>query len=335
MKTITVSGVGSWGTALAEVQARLGRRVFVWDRDTDVLDDIAKHHENRRYHPGHKLSRNIVVERDLPRAVAKSSLIILAVPSFSMRDQLERIASHLKEDTILVSTAKGIEVDTLKTPFDIAVDVLGKKEARRRYAVLSGPSFAHEVIRSMPTAVTVASANAKTAKRVAELCHSDTFRIFTSNDVIGVELAGALKNVIAIAAGAVDGLGFGHNARAALMTRGLEEIVRIGVRKGANPLTFAGLSGLGDLILTCTGDLSRNRRVGIKLGQGKSLRVALKEVKQVVEGIRTAKAAYRLSRILKADAPILEETYLTLHEGKSLEQAIKDVLARAPEKERR
>jgi glycerol-3-phosphate dehydrogenase (NAD(P)+) len=335
MKTITVSGVGSWGTALAEVQARLGSRVFVWDRDTDLLEDIARTRQNRRYHPGHKLSRNIVVERDLPAAIAKSSLVILAVPSFSIRDQLERIASHLREEAIVVSTAKGIEVDTLKTPFDVAVDVMGKREAARRYAVLSGPSFAHEVIRGMPTAVTIASSSPRTARNVAETCHSETFRIFLSHDVIGVELAGALKNVVAIAAGAVDGLGFGHNARAALITRGLEEITRIGVKKGANPLTFAGLSGLGDLILTCTGDLSRNRRVGIKLGQGKSLRVALKEVKQVVEGIRTAKAAYRLSKLLRVDAPILEETYLTLHEGKSLEKAIEDVLARAPEKERR
>lgn len=335
MKTIAVIGVGSWGTALAQVQAQLGHRVLVWDKDDRVLSDIEKRQKNSKYHPGVRLSKKVIVERDLTRAIKRSSLVVLAVPSFALRDQLETIAPHLTDDAIIVSTAKGIEVDTLETPSDVATEVLGKREAKRRYAVLSGPSFAHEVIRSMPTAVTVASGNAKTAQRVQELCHTDTFQIFASNDVTGVELGGALKNVIAIAAGAVDGFGFGHNARSALITRGLEEIVRIGVKKGANPLTFAGLSGLGDLILTCTGDLSRNRRLGMKLAEGKSLREALKEVKQVVEGIRTAKAAYRLVKILKADAPILEEIYLTLHEGKSLEQAIKDLLARAPEKERR
>lgn len=334
MKTITVIGVGSWGTALAEVQARLGHQVLVWDKDPDVLADIAKSRQNRRYHPGYRLSRNIMVEKDPGRAVDRSSLVILAVPSFSVRDQLQRIAPHLKDDAIVVSAAKGIEAETLETPSAIAAEILGKKETLRRYAALSGPSFAQEVIRSMPTGVTVASANAKTAQRVQELCHTDTFRIFTSDDVTGVELGGALKNVIAIAAGAVDGLRFGLNARAALITRGLTEMVRIGVKRGANPLTFSGLSGLGDLILTCTGDLSRNRQVGLKLAQGKSLRDALKEVKQVVEGIRTAKAAYQLAKTLKVAAPIMEETYLTLHEGKSLEQAIKDLLTRAPERER-
>ncbi|MFH1263118.1 MAG: NAD(P)H-dependent glycerol-3-phosphate dehydrogenase [Pseudomonadota bacterium] len=334
MKTITVIGAGSWGTALAEVQARLGHKVFLWDKDTDILADIAKTRQNRRYHPGHRLSKNVIVESDLRRPVHRSDLVVLAVPSFSIRDALTKVAPCLKTDAIVVSTAKGIETETLETPSAVALEVLGKKETTRRYAVLSGPSFAHEVIRSLPTAVTVAAFDRKTAKRVQDLCHTDTFQIYTSDDVIGVELAGALKNVIAIAAGAIDGLGFGFNARAALITRGLAEILRIGVKKGANPLTFSGLSGLGDLFLTCTGDLSRNRRVGLKLAQGKSLRVALKEVRQVVEGIRTAKAAYRLARTLRVDAPIIEETYLTLHEGKSLAQAIKDLLARAPEAER-
>ncbi len=335
MERIAVIGAGSWGTALAQVEACAGHYVTLWDRNGQLLKDIFGSRQNLKYHAGRQLSLNIHPTSDIRGALQDAVLVIVAIPSNTFRAYLPKIVQYLEENTILVSAAKGIEVNTLKTLSSVAEEILKNHPVKKNYAVLSGPSFAREVIENSPTAVTVASKNEEIAKKVQTICHTETFQIFTTTDVIGVEVAGALKNVIAIAAGASDGFGFGLSTRAALITRGLTEISRIGEKMGANPLTFLGLSGLGDLILTCTSDLSRNRQVGLKLAQGKSLRVVLKEVGQTAEGIRTAKAAFKLAQSLHVEAPILEEIYLTLHKGKPPKQAIKDLLTRAPEDERK
>lgn len=308
--------------------------VRLWDRNATHIHHIAESRENQKYHPGVKLESGIQPEADLGQAIRNVSYIVLSVPSHGMSDLFARIKHGISPTTILINTAKGIEGDTLKTVSMMASEIFGESLVQSSYAVLSGPSFAAEVIRSLPTALTVAAWNPSVTARIQDKMHSDTFRIFSSDDVIGVELAGALKNVIAIAAGASDGFGFGHNARAGLVTRGLAEISRIGTKMGAHRQTFAGLSGMGDLILTCTGDLSRNRRVGLKLSQGKTLRQIMKEVGQVAEGIRTAKAAYQLAIKLDVEAPILEETYQTIYQGKPLEKGIADLLRKAPESER-
>ncbi len=330
---IAVLGAGSWGTALAQVQAEIGHEVHIWDRDQEVLDSIAKTGINQRYHPEIKLHPRLKVSASDTQAISKADLVVLATPSHAVRDALSKLAHQLPSSSLLINVAKGVEVDSHKIVSEIATEILGSKFVQSRYATLSGPSFAFEVIRGRPTGVTVSSYGVEAAKKVQELCHSDCFRIFTSPDVIGVELAGALKNVVAIAVGASDGLGFGLNARATLMTRGLVEISRIGSELGAQPLTFLGLSGMGDLILTCTGDLSRNRRIGLKLSQGLSLRQAMKELGQVAEGIRTAKAAHHLIESLSVEAPILRETYLALYKGKPLSDAIRTLLEAAPEAE--
>ncbi|HLG20826.1 MAG TPA: NAD(P)H-dependent glycerol-3-phosphate dehydrogenase [Bdellovibrionota bacterium] len=331
---ITILGGGSWGTALAEVQSRAGHAVVLWDRNETRSRQVQRTRINAAYYPNLELHSGIRIELSLIKALSDADVILLAVPSHTVRDLLSKIKSSLPPETFLVCAAKGLEADTLDTLSIVASEVLGQTWVQNHYCVLSGPSFAREVIRKIPTALTVAANDIGTARSVQEICHTDTFQLFASDDVIGVELAGALKNVVAIAAGASDGLGFGLNARAALITRALAEITRIGVKKGAHPLTFSGLSGLGDLLLTCTGDLSRNRQVGLKLAQGKPLKTILREIGQVAEGIRTAKAAHRLAQEMKVAAPILEEIYLTLYDRKPLRQAVADLLARAPEEER-
>ena len=327
---IAILGAGSWGTALAHVQAEAGHPVSLWDRDPKRIDEINEKRVNHKYHPSIELSKGIRAVSNLNEAVHQAEIVVLAIPSHAVRDCLKNISPHLKKEATLVCAAKGIEAETLGTLSSVAYEVLGQERTRKQYTVLSGPSFSHEVIRNAPTALTAAAFTEKSALRVQEFCHTDTFRIHTSDDVIGVEIAGALKNVVAVAAGASDGLGFGLNARAALITRALAEITKIGTQKGAHPQTFAGLSGLGDLLLTCTGDLSRNRQVGLKLAQGKSLKVILRELGQVAEGIRTAKAAYQMAKELHVDAPILEEIYRTLYERKPLREAVADLLSRAP-----
>ena len=333
-KKITVLGAGSWGTALAQVQAQAGNPVTLWDRNESRLNQIKKTGENQKYHPGIKLAKGIQTEPDLAVALQDADIVILGIPSHAIRKVLSNTAQYLKSNSLIVSAAKGIEIKSLQTVSTTIKDLLGEDQAERRYAVMSGPTFAREVIRSLPAAVTVASFHAGTSQVIQDECQSDTFKILTTDDVIGVEIAGALKNVMAIVAGASDGFEFGFNARAGLITRGLAEIASIGQEKGAHPLTFSGLAGIGDLILTSTGDLSRNRQVGLKLAQGKSLRVIMKELGQVAEGIRTTKAAYRLAESLHVEVPIIEETYFALYEGKPAQQAIRDLIARIPRLER-
>jgi glycerol-3-phosphate dehydrogenase (NAD(P)+) len=251
----------------------------------------------------------------------------MAVPSHVYRQVAQQMLPLLKPQCIVVSATKGIENDTLLTMSGIWKELLGNNRLVR-LACLSGPSFAREVIRKIPTAITGAADDLETAQAVQQVFSTPYFRVYTSLDMIGVELAGALKNVIALAAGACDGLGFGHNTKAALMTRGLAEISRLGVKLGANPLTFSGLSGVGDLMLTCTGDLSRNRTVGFQLGQGRKLDEILREMRMVAEGVKTAKSAYQLAKKVDVDMPIIEQVYLALYEGKDPAQAVRDLMQR-------
>jgi glycerol-3-phosphate dehydrogenase (NAD(P)+) len=333
-KRIAVLGAGSWGTALAQIQAQTGHTVTLWDRKRDFVQEVTRTRENRKYHPGIQLSPNIRPETEIRTAVQNADFVILAIPSHAVRETLLKAYPSFSKNCVAINAAKGLDLETQETMLTVVTKAMGEAFARDRYAVLSGPSFAYEVVRGLPTAVTVAACNPKTAEQIQNACHTEPFHIYTTDDVIGVEIAGALKNVIAIVTGVVDGFKLGNNARAGLITRGLVEISRIGKALGAHPLTFSGLAGLGDLILTCTGDLSRNRRVGIKMAEGKSLRTIMKEVGQVAEGIRTTKSAYLLAKKLKVDVPILTEAYLAMYEGKSPETAIRDLLARDPQWER-
>ncbi len=330
---IVILGAGSWGTAIAQRLSEAGHEVTLWDLFTEHLEEVAHEKCNTRYHPGIKLNSNIKFQADLPKAIHQKNVIMMITPSHGFRPLLERIKPHLSKDAFVMTASKGLDTKTLQTLSEITSEIMGDSFTQNQYAVLSGPTFAKEVMENTPSAATIASYSEDTAKHLQELVHGGNFRIYTSTDVIGVELAGALKNVIAITTGVSDGFHFGHNARAALITRGLFEISEIGIKKGANPRTFSGLSGLGDLILTCTGDLSRNRRAGLKLAEGKTIRTIMKELGQVVEGIRTTKAAYQLAKALKVDVPIIEATYLSLYEGKSPQQAVRDILDRDPEPE--
>jgi glycerol-3-phosphate dehydrogenase (NAD(P)+) len=309
-----VVGAGAWGSALADQLAKKGHQVSLWCFESEVADAIASGRVNEVYLPGHALHHDVTPTTDLLGCVRGKDVVVVAVPSHHVRSIAQRIGHELGRDTLLVSASKGIENESLMTMSGVYSDAL-EINFHKNYSVLSGPSFAIEVAKGMPTAVTVAAWDHRTAKRVQEIFSSTYFRCYTSTDVIGVELGGALKNVVAIAVGAVDGMGFGHNTRAGLMTRALSQIARIGVPLGASPLTLSGLSGAGDLILTCTGDLSRNRTFGYRLGKGESVEAILSGQPQVVEGYLTSKSAYHLIRQLGVEAAIFEQIYLYLHEN--------------------
>jgi glycerol-3-phosphate dehydrogenase (NAD(P)+) len=313
---IGVVGAGAWGTALADQFAQQGHRVRLWCYEPEVAADIRETAINQTYLPGHKLHSGLRPTTDVSECVRSSSMVVVAVPSHHVRRVAGEFRSELARGTLLVSASKGIENETLMTMAEVYSEVL-ESNFHQHFAVLSGPSFAIEVARGMPTAVTVASWDHRTAVRVQRAVSSTYFRCYSTTDVVGVEIGGALKNVVAIAVGAMDGMGFGHNTRAGLMTRGLSEMARIAVRKGANPLTISGLSGLGDLILTCTGELSRNRTFGVRLGRGESVQDILSGQKQVVEGYLTARSAHHLARQLGVEAAIIENIYTYLHENDS------------------
>jgi glycerol-3-phosphate dehydrogenase (NAD(P)+) len=283
--------------------------------------------ENAEFLPGVALTKNIEPTSDLEQALSGASLALIAVPSQVVRRVLEQGFVWLQQAECLVSATKGIEEDSLKLMSEVADEVLGN-DVSRRLVVLSGPSFAKEVALGMPTNVVVAGSDSKIVSFVQSVFSGERMRAYTSDDVLGVQLGGALKNVIAIAAGACDGIGFGHNTRAALITRGIAEITRLAVRRGANPLTLAGLAGLGDLVLTCTGELSRNRTVGFELGRGKKLEEVLSSLGHVAEGVHTAKSAYRMSTILDVDLPISTQVYRVLFENKEPLQAVRDLVGR-------
>lgn len=322
--TIGVLGGGSWGTALALLLANKGHKIDLWVRDIVQCKYMREARENKKYLPNVKLPDNINVTNDIEEAVYKKNIILLAVPSHAVRETIKKFKSQLKEQPILVNAAKGIETDTLLRVSEIVKQELPSIE----YTVISGPSHAEEVSRDIPTAVVAASTNRKVAEYIQEVFMTPRFRVYTNPDVIGVELGGALKNVIALGAGISDGLGYGDNTKAALMNRGIIEISRLGEKMRANKKTFAGLSGIGDLIVTCTSLHSRNRRAGIKIGQGASLEEAIKSVGMVVEGVKTTKAAYELSKKYNVKMPITEEIYGVLYEGKDVRYSVFNLMMR-------
>lgn len=329
---VTVLGSGSFGTALANVLAVNSEEVFVWGRDKDLIAAINEKHENVEYLPGITLSPNVRGTLSLEESLKGSQLVVVAIPSQASRDVMRRACEFLPRNVPIVTVAKGIENDTLLTMTEVLEDAL-PEEFHPWLAVLSGPSFAKELAQRMPTVVTVASNWEKVALRIQKLMHTDTFRTYTSKDVVGVQMGGALKNVIAIATGMAEGLGLGHNAQAAIITRGLAEISRIAVNRGANPLTLSGLSGMGDLVLTCTGELSRNRRVGVELGRGRALNDILGDMKQVAEGVKTAKSAHDLEERTGLELPICHQVYCIAYEGKSPKQAVMELMTRQPRSE--
>ena len=330
-----VIGAGSWGTALAKLLGDKGERVSLWGRDQEHIARLQTERQNSKYLPGAVLPEGVEPVTDLVKAVQEAQCVVMVVPSHGYRDIFTQLLDGLQEQALVVSAVKGIENDTLQTMTQVMADILEKKGHQRpvHLGVLSGPSFAAEVAKCQPTAVTVAFAEKAAAEGVQRLFSTAFFRCYTSADVIGLELSAAMKNVVAIAAGICDGLGFGLNTRAALITRGLAEISRLGVKLGAHPLTFAGLGGLGDLVLTCTGDLSRNRTVGLKLGQGKTLAQALSEMTMVAEGVKTTKSCYNLARQHGVEMPILEQTYQVLYEHKDCRLAVQELFQRSLKEE--
>ncbi len=328
-----VIGAGSWGTALARLLAEKGETVTLWGHRPEHMAELARTRENKRYLPGFALPSSMRLETDIGAAVSEAQCVLMVVPSHGYRQVFTRLLPHLAPGTLLVSAVKGIEVGTRMTMTAIMAEEAGERRAEFHYGVLSGPSFAREVAQHQPTAVTIAFSDQDAARAVQYLFATDWFRAYTGHDVIGLEICGAMKNVIAIAAGICDGLGYGLNTRAALITRGLAEITRMGVAMGANTRTFSGLGGLGDLVLTCTGSLSRNRTVGLKLGQGKTLAQALDEMTMVAEGVKTTKSCYNLARQLGVEMPILEQTYQVLYQDKDTREAVRELLSRNLKKE--
>jgi glycerol-3-phosphate dehydrogenase (NAD(P)+) len=324
---IGVVGAGSWGTALANLLALKGFKIDHWVFEPEVKAQMDAFQENRTFLPGARLSANLVPTNDLKAVVSDKDLVLIVVPSHVMRATTEQMAPYLHPDTLLVSASKGIENETHLTMTGILAQTLSKI-ASGNLAVLTGPSFAREVARKVPTVVTAAAADLSVAERVQAVFATSYFRVYTSTDVIGAELGGAVKNVIAIAAGMIDGLGLGLNTRAALITRGLAEIRRLGLKLGAKFNTFAGPSGVGDLILTCTGDLSRNHTVGKKIGEGWKLEEILSEMRMVAEGVKTAKSVYNLSRKLDVEMPICQEIYRILYDGDSPVAAVRRLMTR-------
>ncbi|MDO8461522.1 MAG: NAD(P)H-dependent glycerol-3-phosphate dehydrogenase [Deltaproteobacteria bacterium] len=329
---ISVIGGGAWGTALAQHLARNGHFVHLWVMEEEVVQSVNRRHTNDLYLPGIRLHKKVVASRSLEECCAGSQLLVFATPAQHLRSVLQKIRPLLKPKMILVSVSKGIETKSGKLLAEIYEDLL-PRALYRRLAFLSGPSFAREVALGQPTAVTVAALSPQVGRTVQHFFGAPFFRVYTSDDIIGVELGGAIKNVIAIAAGIVDGLGFGYSSRAGMMTRALHEMTRLGIRMGASPLTFMGLSGLGDMILTCTGDLSRNRTVGLELGKGKKLGAILKSMKAVSEGVPTAVAVHKLSRRYKVEMPICEQVYQILYKGKSPRRALQELTARPLKRE--
>lgn len=327
-----VIGAGSWGTALGIQLARNGHETWMWDRDAERCVQMEENRVNARYLPGIPFPETLHVSHDVDRVLAGAELVVAVVPSQAIRPVMGALADKLP-DVPICCASKGIEVDTLETMDEVLHSVLPAR-LHPQLCALGGPSFAKEVALGLPTAVVVAGGSEAACHRVAETFHGGMFRVYHSDDVVGVEYGAALKNVLAIACGVSDGAGLGTNARAALITRGLTEITRLAVARGGNPLTMMGLAGLGDLVLTCTGDLSRNRRVGLGLGQGKSLAAILEELGQVAEGVITARSAFALAQKVGVDMPITEQVYRMLYEDKPVRDVLKDLVGRERKAER-
>ncbi len=326
MATVAMLGAGSWGTALAIHLARLGHGVRLWARNPDFVAALRRDRVHRS-HPGIGFPDGLEITEDLAAACEGAGAVILSCPSHAVRDVAGAAVRHADRRPLVVSTAKGIETDSQLTMSGVLQDVLAGPMAAR-IAVLSGPSFAREVAQAMPTAVTAAARDIGAAEELQALFTGPSFRVYTSTDTIGVEIGGAVKNVIAVAAGVSDGLGFGSNTRAALITRGLAEISRLAMRLGAERATLAGLAGLGDLVLTCTGDLSRNRQVGLGLGRGLTLEAVLAGMSEVAEGVRNTSSIRDLAASAGVEMPITQQMYLLLYEHKDPRQAVVDLMSR-------
>ncbi|TAN45362.1 MAG: NAD(P)-dependent glycerol-3-phosphate dehydrogenase [Nitrospirae bacterium] len=325
---ISVMGAGSWGTTLAKLLAEKGYDVTIWAYEQEIADSINEERVNSVFFPDVVLPYNIKAVTDPLKAVAKARYIVNVVPTQYIGSVFNTAVSGMRDEAIIISASKGIEISSHMTPSMILKKLLGKN-----ISVLSGPSFADEVIRKRPTAVTLGTEDSKSGLLLQEMFNTDYFRVYTHDDTIGVEIGGALKNVIAIASGICDGLSLGHNARAALITRGLSELARLGTSMGAKEKTFAGLSGLGDLVLTCTGSLSRNYTVGVKLGQGMKLSDITGQVKTIAEGVSTTRSAFELSKTLSIEMPITEQVYYVLYENKPPAEAVKELMNRSPKSE--
>ncbi|MFT5727534.1 MAG: glycerol-3-phosphate dehydrogenase (NAD(P)+) [Desulforhopalus sp.] len=336
---IAVIGAGSWGTALAILLGQKFSNVQLWAHRAAHSDELSKDRANNKYLPTITFPPGLQVTDSLQTAVTDATVIVMVVPSHSYRDVFGKLLPYLHQDCRIVSAVKGIENDSLKTMTQVMEELLmgyfktdGVYQARYNngieLGVLSGPSFAKEVAQSVPTAVTVGFTDLEVAKEIQNVFVTDCFRVYASTDLIGLEISAALKNIIAIATGVCDGLGYGLNTRAALITRGLAEITRLGVALGAEESTFSGLSGVGDLLLTCTGSLSRNRTVGLKLGEGKNLSQIKDEMQMVAEGIKTTRSVYDLTKRLGIDMPILEQVYKIIYEDKDCAEAVSDLLKR-------
>ena len=322
-KRITVVGAGSWGTALSILLSRNGYDVDLWVYEQDLCQQIREKRKNRLYLPGYSLPESIQPTNSLKEAIGRNEVVLLVVPTHIVRKTATEMVPLVNPNSLIINAGKGIENDSLSTIRKILKDTLPD---HCHLATLSGPTFAIEVAQGVPSAIVAAAETDDLAEKIQSIFSCPLLKVFTSTDPVGVEIGGALKNIIAIATGISDGLGMGHNARAALITRGLVEITRIGTALGARPETFSGLSGLGDLVLTCTGELSRNRQVGLKIGQGEKLTDITGNMKMVAEGILTVKSAYALKSKLNIQASIIDETYKVLYESKSPQQAVEDLM---------
>jgi glycerol-3-phosphate dehydrogenase (NAD(P)+) len=328
LKPIGIIGAGGWGIALAKVLADKGEQVTLWCHGAESYHELQENRESHIYLAGILLPSSIKFTRSIEAAVTDKSLIICAVPSHTVRGVMASASSYVSSQTTVLCGTKGLEEESLKTMGEVLAEIFGDPQ-QQRHAFLSGPTFAIEVARGLPAAVTVAARQEDTARDVQETMSTQNFRVYTSTDIVGVQMGGVIKNIIAIAAGISDGLNLGHNARAALITRGLAEMTRLAIRMGADPMTLAGLPGLGDLVLTCAGDLSRNRKVGIQIAQGKSVQEITQGTRMVAEGVRNTRSVYILARNLGAEMPIVEQMYKVIHEGKKPAEAVRDLMQRS------
>lgn len=326
---IAVAGGGSWGTAMARLLSNINHEINFYIRNEKTRLDIKNNWENSKYLPGSKFSKEINLYENVEDAIKDIEILVLAVPTSAVRPLLNSIKGKLSKNVIIVNLSKGIEVESLDRISEVSEEVLPDNP----FVALSGPSHAEEVGIDIPTTVVVSSKDIKYANIIQNEFSTDKFRIYTNADLIGVEIGGALKNIIALAAGISDGLKFGDNTKAALMTRGMYEMSKMGLALGANPHTFNGLSGMGDLIVTCTSMHSRNRRAGILIGEGKSVEEASKEIGQIVEGIKTTKSAHMLAQKLNIEMPITEKLYEVLYEGKDPQEAVKILMTREKKEE--
>jgi glycerol-3-phosphate dehydrogenase (NAD(P)+) len=327
MTRIAIIGAGSWGTALAVVAARAGHDVRLWSRDAEVVTSIKKHRINPRYLTSTHIPDSVSATNDIGESLREATLVLLATPSHAARELLGVMSGSFQKSSIIISVAKGIEIDTGKRISEVVNEVLGEEFAAR-FVCLSGPSFAKEVIENHPTAIVAASHNEEAARMVQAELSFENLRIYTNTDVVGTEFGGSLKNVIAIAAGMTSGLGYGSNSLAALITRGLAEITRLAISQGGQLETLMGLAGLGDLVLTCTGTLSRNRFVGEELGKGRALEEITSRLNEVAEGIRTTRAVKRLAERAGIEMPITNEVDAVLYGGKSARDAVSELMSR-------